>query len=190
MRAAILCIAALLAGDARAEDRPAMRQLPASAALPKPPSQRDLVDARAALQARFKAALSHADTAAGARTAADTLLAAAHGEPPTALTWLLLDEARRLGAAAGSAEIVSRAVALASASFDIDELTLELDSLAEIPLRPLDPARATRLAEAAERIATRADTDGRTALAADARHLAYKAWQRAGNTAAARRVAP
>jgi hypothetical protein len=189
MPALLLCLAALLAGAAHAEDRPTMRQLPASAALPKPPSQRDLVDARAALKARFKAALSHTDTAAGARTAADALLAAAHDEPPTALKWLLLDEARRLGAASGSAEIVSRAVALTSAVFDVDELALELESLAEIPLRPLDSARASRLAEAAERIATRAETDGRADLAADARHLAFKAWQRAGNTAAARRMA-
>lgn len=185
-----ILLAAILTTGAHAEDRPTMRQLPASASLPKPPSQRDLVDARATLKARFKAALSHTDTAAGARAAADTLLAAAHDEPQTALKWLVLDEARRLGAAAGSAEIVSRAVTLTSAVFDVDELALEFESLAEIPLRPLDPARATRLAEAAERIATRAQTDGRADLAADARHLAYKAWQRAGNTAAARRVAP
>ena len=96
---------------------------------------------------------------------------------------------RRLGAASGSAEIVSRAVTLTSAVFDVDELALELESLTEIPLRPLDSGRASRLAEAAERIATRAQTDGRAELAADARQLAFKAWQRAGNTAAARRVA-
>ena len=190
MAVVAILIVALLADAARAEDRPTMRQLPASAALPKPPSQRDLVDARAALKARFKAALSHTETAAGARTAADALLAAARDERQPALKWLLLDEARRLGAAAGSAEIVSRAVALMSAVYDVDELAIELESLAEIPLRPLDSARATRLAEAAERIATRAGTDGREDLAADARHLAFKAWQRAGNTAAARRVAP
>jgi hypothetical protein len=184
-----LLFAVALATAAHAEDRPTMRQLPASAALPRPPTQRDLVDARAALKARFKDALSHTETAAGARTAADTLLAAAHDEPQTALKWLLLDEARRLGAASGNAEIVSRAVALTSAVFDVDELALELESLGEIPLRPLDPGRATRLAEAAERIATRAQTDGRTDLAEDARHLAFKAWQRAGNTAAARRLA-
>jgi hypothetical protein len=184
--AVLLAIA--LASAAHAEDRPTMRQLPASAALPRPPSKRDLVDARAALETRFKAALFHTATAAGARTAADTLLAAAHEEPEAALKWLMLDEARRLGAASGSAEIVSRAVTLTSAVFAVDELALELESLAEIPLRPLDSARASRLAEAAERIATRAQTDGRAELAADARHLAFKAWQRAGNTAAARRV--
>ena len=188
MMTVVAFLLALLATAAHAEDRPTMRQLPASAALPRPPSQRDLVDARAMLKARFKDALSHTETAAGARTAADVLLAAAHDEPQAALKWLMLDEARRLGAAAGSAEIVSRAVALTSAVFDVDELALELESLAEIPLRPLDPARASRLAEAAERIATRAQTDGRADLAADARNLACKAWQRAGNTAAARRV--
>jgi hypothetical protein len=180
---------ALFASAAHAEDRPTMRQLPASAALPRPPSKRDLVDARAALETRFKAALSHTATAAGTRAAADTLLAAAHEEPEAAIKWLMLDEARRLGAASGSAEIVSRAVTLMSAVFGVDELALELESLAEIPLRPLDSARASRLAEAAERIATRAQTDGRAELAADARQLAFKAWQRAGNTAAARRVA-
>jgi hypothetical protein len=190
MMTAVAVLLAFLATAAHAEDRPTMRQLPASAALPRPPSKRDLVDARAALDARFKAALSHTTTAAGARTAADTLLAAAHEEPEAALKWLMLDEARRLGAASGSAEIVSRAVTLTSAVFDVDELALELESLSEIPLRPLDSARASRLAEAAERIATRADTDGRAELAADARHLAFKAWQRAGNTAAARRVSP
>jgi hypothetical protein len=190
MMTAVAVLLAFLATAAHAEDRPTMRQLPASAALPRPPSKRDLVDARTALDARFKAALSHTATAAGARTAADTLLAAAHEEPEAALKWLMLDEARRLGAASGSAEIVSRAATLTSAVFDVDELALELESLTEIPLRPLDSARASRLAEAAERIATRADTDGRTELAADARHLAFKAWQRAGNTAAARRVSP
>ena len=167
-----------------------MRQLAASGTLAKPPSQRELVDARSALKARFKEPLSHTDTAAGARSAAVALLDAAHGETEPPLKWLLLDEARRLGAAAGSAEIVSRAITLTSAVFDMDELAAELESLAEIPLRALDPGRAARLAEAAERIAARADTDGRTDLANDARHLAYKAWQRAGNPAAARRVSP
>jgi hypothetical protein len=190
MMTAVAVLLAFLATAAHAEDRPTMRQLPASAALPRPPSKRDLVDARAALDARFRATLSHTATAAGARAAADTLLAAAHEEPEAALKWLMLDEARRLGAASGSAEIVSRAATLTSAVFDVDELELELESLSEIPLRPLDSARASRLAEAAERIATRADTDGRAELAADARHLAFKAWQRAGNTAAARRVSP
>lgn len=185
-----LLIVALLATAASAEDRPAMRQLAASGPLPAPPSQRDLVDARAVLKARFREPLAHTETAAGARSAADALLAAAQSETDDSLKWLLLDEARRLGASAGSAELVSRAVTLASAVFDVDEQTLELESLREIPLRALDPARATRLAEAAERIATRAATDGRTDLATAARLLAFKAWQRAGNTAAAKRIAP
>jgi hypothetical protein len=183
-----LLLAALLSAAANAEDRPTMRQLAASSTLAAPPSQRDLVDARAALKARFKEPLSHTQTAAGARHAATTLLDAAHEETEPALKWLLLAEARRLGAAAGSAEIVNRAITLTSAVFDVDELATELESLGEIPLRALDPGRATRLAEAAERIAARADTDGRPDLASNARLLAYKAWQRAGNPAAARRV--
>ncbi|MFM8379736.1 MAG: hypothetical protein ACKOB1_10485, partial [Planctomycetia bacterium] len=182
-----LVLAALLTTAASAEERPTMRQLAASPTLAAPPSKRELVDARAALNARFKGPLSHTETAAGARTAATMLLDAAHDETEPALKWLLLDEARRLGAAAGSAEIVSRAITLTSAVFDVDELAAELESLGEIPLRALDPGRAGRLAEAAERIAARADTDGRPDLATDARLLAYKAWQRAGNPAAARR---
>jgi hypothetical protein len=184
-----LLLAALLTTAASAEERPTMRQLAASATLAPPPSQRDLVDARAALKARFKEPLSHTETAAGARSAATTLLDAAHEETEPALKWLLLAEARRLGAAAGSAEIVSRAITLTSAVFDVDELATELESLGEIPLRALDPARAGRLAEAAERLAARADTDGRADLASAAKLLAYKAWQRAGNPAAARRAA-
>lgn len=177
----------VVSGAARAEDRPTMRQLTASTALPRPPSQRDLVDARAALKSRFQEPLSHTETAAGARLAADTLLSAAHDESDPAVKWTLLDEARRLGVAAGSAELVTRAATLASAGFDIDELAIELESLGEIPLRALDPARATRLAEAAERIAMRAETDGRDECARAAQLLAYKAWQRAGNSAAAKR---
>ena len=187
---AALSAVPLLTGAATAEDRPTMRQLAASSTLATPPSQRDLVDARLVLKARFKEPLSHSETAAGARSAAATLLEAAHEEAEPALKWLLLAEARRLGAAAGSAEIVSRAIVLTSAVFDVDELTMELESLGDIPLRALDAGRAGRLAEAAERIAARADTDGRADLAGDARLLAFKAWQRAGNAAAARRVAP
>lgn len=183
-----LLLAAILTTAASAEDRPTMRQLAASATLAPPPSQRDLVDARAALKARFKEPLSHTETAAGARTAATTLLDAAHEETDPALKWLLLAEARRLGAASGSAEIVSRAITLTSAVFDVDDLAMELESLGEIPLRALDPPRAGRLAEAAERLAARADTDSRPDLASAAKLLAYKAWQRAGNPAAARRV--
>ena len=178
----------LLAAAARAEERPSMRQLPPAGPLPAPPSQRDLVDARAVLKARFKEPLSHTETASGARLAADTLLAAAQEETHAALKWLMLDEARRLGAAAGSAEIVTRAITLTSAVFDVDELAVELESLAGIPLRGLDPARAARVAEAAERLAARAGTDGRNDLGRAALSLASKAWQRAGNPTAAKRV--
>lgn len=184
-----ILLAALLSAAAHGEDRPTMRQLAPAGALARPPSQRDLVDARAAFKARFREPLAHAKTAVGARAAAATLLDAAHEETDPALKWLLLAEAGRLGAAAGSAEIVSRAITLTSAVFDVDELAMELESLGEIPLQALDPGRAGRLAEAAERIAARADTDGRPDLAGSARRLAFKAWQRAGNPAAARRAA-
>lgn len=184
-----ILFAIVLASAAKAEDRPSMRQLPPSGPLPGPPSVRDLVDARAAVKARFKEPLSHTATAAGARSAADALIAGAREESDLARKWMMLDEARRLGASAGSAELVTRAVALTSACFDVDEQAIELESLGTIPLRALDPTRATRLAEAAEKIATRAETDGRDDVAADARMLAFRAWQRAGNTAAARRLA-
>jgi len=179
---------AVFGGIASAQDRPTMRQLPGTGTLPQPPSQRDLVDARAELKARFREPLSHTETAAGARLAAETLLAAAVDEPDRSLKWLMLDEARRLGAAAGSADTVTRAITLSSAIYDFDELDLEFRSLTEIPLRALDPMRATLLAEAAEKLAARADTDGRTDMATAARLLAVKAWQRSGNTAAARRL--
>jgi len=172
-----------------AQDRPTMRQLPGNGTLPQPPAQRDLVDARVELKARFREPLSHTETATGARIAAESFLAASAEEPDWTLKWLMLDEARRLGSAAGYADTVTRAITLSSALYDFDELDLEMRSLAEIPLRALDPGRATLLAEAAEKLAARADTDGRRELSDAARLLAVKAWQRSGNTAAARRVA-
>ena len=82
--------------------RPSMRSLESASALGRPPSKRALIDAREALQKRFGTALSHTDTAVGARLAVEILMAAATEETDPALRWLLLDEGRRLGAAVGS----------------------------------------------------------------------------------------
>jgi len=100
-----------------------------------------------------------------------------------------LDEARRLGAAAGNAETIKRAVAMQSATFDFDEIEAELESLGRVPLRALDPERATQMAKAAEALAARAAADGRRADAVDAQMLAVRSWQRAGNLDAARAAA-
>lgn len=188
----LACLLALFAATAFAQDaaapaRPGMRQLQITAGLP--PSPRDLVDARTTLKARFREPLSHADTAVGAMQAADLLYAAAINEGDASLKWLMLDESRKLAINAGRAEAVSRAITLASATYEFDALALELKSLGQIPLAALDPTRATRLAQSAETLATRAETDGRPELAEDALLLAYRTWQRSGNIEAARRTA-
>jgi len=84
---------------------------------------------------------------------------------------------------------MSRAITIASATYEFDALALELKSLGQIPLAALDPARATHLAQSAETLATRAETDGRPDLTEDALLLAYRSWQRSGNLEAARRTA-
>jgi len=162
-----------------------MRELPPAAVLESPPSQRDLVDARAELQRRFREPLFRANTAAGANRAAEVLLDAAIAEPDRALKWAMLTEARRLAASAGNALVIDQAIVLASANYEFDEIGAELRALGEIPLRGLDPVRAVRLAEVAERLATRAETDRRLDDAVAAQSLAIRAWQRAGNKAAA-----
>ena len=169
-----------------AELRPSMHQLGPARGIGKAPSSRDLVRARSELQRRFREWLSHADTAAGARLAAETLLNEATTEGDRALKWLMLDEARRLGEASGQAALVSRAVTMTSAVFDVDAIDLELRCLKQIPLRGLDTQRAASLASAAENIATRAEADQRLDKAVAAMLLAYRAWQRAGNKEAAR----
>ena len=166
-----------------------MRQLPADGGLEKPPSRRELVDARSQIKARFREPLSHTETAAGAMLASDMLFQASLDENDRALKWLLLEESRELGAAAGNADAVTRAITVASALYEFDALDTELKSLSAIPLRALDPVRATRLAEAAETLAMKARTDGRGELAQSATLLAIRAWQRTGNTEAARRAA-
>jgi len=165
--------------------RPVMTAQPA-AGRDQPPSSRELVDARAELQRRYREPLFRADTAAGANRAADLFLEAGAAEPDRALKWLLLAEARRLGAAAGNAAVIHRAVSLASATYEFDELDLEYRALGEIPLRGLSPAGAAGVAEAAEAVAARAEIDGRMELALSAQDLAIRGWQRAGATEACR----
>lgn len=186
-------MAASIAGDVSGETRemepdngrPTMRQMPPGATLPPPPSSRELVAARSEIRQRFREELSHADTAAGAKLAAETLLTAAAAEAAPPLKWAMLEEARRLGEAAGQADIVSRSIALASAAYEFDAIDLELRSLKQIPLRGIDARRAAGVAAAADGIATRADADRRPDKAAAAAALASRAWQRAGNKAAA-----
>lgn len=188
--AALLGLAAIVAWAGEpAGGRPVMRELPPAAAFASPPSQRELVDARAELQVRFREPLARATTAGAANRTAEKLLDAAVGEEDKALKWLMLAEARRLAAAAGNALVVDQAIVLASASFEFDVIDEELQALGAIPLRGLDPARATALAEVAERLAMRAETDRRQTEALAARRLAVRAWQRAGNLAAAAKAA-
>jgi hypothetical protein len=169
--------------------RPTMGQLERRGGPDGVPSSRDLIAGRTELRRRFREPLSHTNTAAGARLAAETMLTAATAERDRTLKWLMLEEARRLGEAAGQAGIVSRAVAQASAVYEFDAVDMELRCLKQIPLRGLDAQRAAGLASAAEDIASRAEAERRTDRAASATLLAYRAWQRAGNTEAARRAA-
>jgi len=168
--------------------RPVMTALPPAASGRQPPSPRALVDARSELQRRYRELLFRSGTSAGADRAAETFLEAAAAEPDRALKWLLLAEARRLGTATGNAAAISRAVTLASATYDFDALDLEYRALAEIPLRGVSPSRAGAVAEAAEGVATRAEIDRRRDLALAAQDLAIKAWQRAGAKEACRRA--
>ena len=172
-----------------AELRPRMEQLGTTGGLDKPPSSRDLASSRAELQRRFRDSLSHTNTAVGARLAAETLLTAAVTENDRSLKWLMLDEARRLGEAAGQASLVNRAITMAAAVYDFDAIDLELRCLKQIPLRGLDARRASSLASAAENIATRAEADQRLDKAVSATLLAYRSWQRAGNKEAAHQAA-
>jgi hypothetical protein len=191
MRAALLFIALAsqtVAADPAADGRPVMTTLPPAAAARQPPSPRQLVDARAELQRRHRELLFRATTASGADRAAEALVEAGAAEPDRALQWALFAEARRLGAASGNAAVISRAITLATASFDFDALEMEHRALAEIPLRGVSPQRALRLAEAAENLATRAEADGRRELARAAQDLAIKAWQRTGSREATRRA--
>jgi len=202
LRAAVIAMAACLYQAHAAEDvgvqqatvetpdlRPTMGQLAPDDGLDKPPSSRELAGSRAELKRRFREPLSHANTAVGARLAAETLLTAAATESDRSLKWLMLDEARQLGEATGQAALVNRAVTLASATYDFDAIETELRCLKQIPLRGLDATRAASLASVAEAIAIRAEADSRPDKAVAATLLAYRAWQRAGNQQAARKAA-
>lgn len=197
LRLAVILAGSIVGEAARAEDaasedaalqRPVMRQLPAAAARETPPSARQLVDARAEFRRRFREPLSHTETAAGATHAAELMIESAVAEEDRGLKWVCLEEARRLGVQAGSAPLITRATLLASAVYEFDAIDTELNALLEIPLRGLSPPRAAAVAEAAEQLATRAETDGRRDIAIDAQRLAVRGWQRAGNTAAAVRA--
>jgi len=193
MRRALI-LAALLPLAARADDgdvpaRPRMRQLAPAAAAGEPPGPHELVDARVELRRRFRDEFASLSTPAGANAAVAALLNAAATEPDRRLKWLMFDEARELAADAGNATAVSRAIQLASASYDFDAVAEEYRTLDEIPLRLLDPGRAAGLADAAGRLAARAEADGRRDVATSAQLLAMRGWERAGDIAAARAAA-
>ncbi len=153
------------------------------------PTGAALADARAEFRRRHGRTTTRVQTATAAVAGAESLLDEAIGEPSATVRWVLFDEARKLGVAAGNAGIVGRAIRLASAEFDFDELALELGSLREIPLRALPPARAAELARAAEAVATRAESDGRDRMVLDSLALAVRAWQAAGDGVTARLAA-
>jgi hypothetical protein len=190
MRPAFILVA-LLPLAARADDapspaRPRMRQLAPAAAAGEPPGTHELVEARAELRRRFRDEFATISTPAGANAAVASLFDAAAAEPDRRLKWLMLDEARELAADAGNATAVSRAIQLASASYDFDAVAEEHRTLNEIPLRLLDPGRAAAFADAAGRLSARAEADGRRDVATSAQLLAMRGWERAGNIAAAR----
>ena len=172
-----------------AAPRPRMEQLRTDGVADRPPSPRDLVDAREEVDRRFRDLLARADTAAGANAATATLLEAAATEQDRAVKWHLLAEARRLAAAAGNAAAVDRSIIMADAAYEFDAIAEEHRTLKGIPLRALEPARAATLAQVAEGLAERAAADDRSDVAADAWALAIRGWQRAGDVAAARRAA-
>jgi hypothetical protein len=166
-----------------------MRQLGPNADPSRPPSRREIADGRVIVRRRFYEDFSHTETALGARVAAEALLTAAMTEDDRTLRWVLLDEARRLGESSGQAGIISRSFATAAGLYDFDDVAAELRSLEQIPVRVLDGGRAAALAKAAEHLARRAADENRVPQAITAESIAARAWQRAGNAAAAREAA-
>lgn len=174
---------------AEAPSRPTMRQLPAAAAFEAPPSARRLVDARTEFDQRYPGLLARGRTSAGAPVIAEALIEAAISEEDRGLKWLMLAEARRMAVASGSARSLERATLLASATFEFDAAREELRGLEQIPVRLLAPDRAASFAEVAERLAGRAEAEGRRDVALDALGLAVRGWQRAGAIQSARNAA-
>lgn len=168
--------------------RPTMRQLPAAASLEAPPSARILVDARAEFDRRYPGLLARGRTTAGATLVAEALIEAAITEEDRGLKWFMLAEAQRMAAASGNAAALDRAIVLASATYEFDAVETEYRALKEIPLRILSPPRAAALAEVAEKVASRAEGDGRRDLAMSAQSLAIRGWQRAGLMEPAKRA--
>ena len=173
-------------GAAPRPERPRMQSLAPSSRGGAVPSQRALVDARATFRQRYGNPAARARTSTATLLVAEALLAEATDESDPAVKWVILDEARKLAIAAGSPLIIGRAVLIASSEFDFDALNVEYRSLLEIPLRALDPGRASELAMAAEGIATRAEIDRSFDQALLAQGLSIRAWQRAGNIDGAR----
>ena len=182
-----------VAEEPQAVDAPAprlgVRQFPDTAVIDGPPSARELIDARAEFEARYPGVLARGRTSAGAAVLADALIDEAAAEADRGVKWLMLAEARRMAVASGNAAAVDRALVQASATFEFDVIDEELRSLKEIPVRLLAPQRAAAFAEVAEKLAGRAESDGRIEEAATALDLAVRGWQRAGHVPAARKAA-
>ena len=174
---------------AAAPARPTMRQLPAAASLEAPPTARELVDAREEFERRYPGILARGRTTAGAAVIADALIEAAASEEDRDVKWLMLVEARRMAVVSGNATSLDRAIVLASATYEFDADEEEYRALKEIPVRLLAPQRAASFAEVAEKVAGRAESDGRRDLAIMSLNLAVRGWQRAGAIDAARKAA-
>lgn len=183
----VLMATALAVEPAAPGGRVMMRQM-APAGANGPPTPRELVDAREAFHARYGDLGTRPPSAAAAIALATMLTDAAVAETDPPVKWLMLAEARRLAAAAGDAATLDRALVLAAAAWEFDAHAEEYRLLEGIPLRLLDGGRAGALALVAETLATRAETDGRRDVAADALTLAVRGWQRAGDRDAAARA--
>ena len=122
------------ADTAAAPERPVMRQLGVAAAANALPTSQDIAGARPVFRRRFREPLAHTASAAGARQAAEMLLAAADSEPDRTIRWLLWDESRRLGEASGQAGLVA-----------VRRLRLRRDR-GGTPIAQADPAAGARRA--------------------------------------------
>lgn len=167
-------------------ERPRMSTLAPSLRAGAVPTPRALVDARSEFRERYGNPAARVRTSSATLLLAEALLAEAAGESDPAVKWVILDEARKLAVSAGSPVTVGRSVRLAAATYDFDAPLVEYRALLEIPLRALEPSRASELAVAAANVAVRAESDDRYDLACSAQSLAVRAWQRAGDIPAAR----